>query len=61
MRVAFQHRAVHERSGVTLVSVADDVVFLTGIGAACAPLLSRGETRASASAQAAPLDLGDDG
>ena len=61
MRVAFEHRTVHERAGVALVGVADDVVLVTGVLAARTPLSAGGEACAAAAAQAALVDLVDYG
>ena len=61
VRVALEHRAVHERARVALVGVADDVVLLARVGAAEAPLLAGREAGAAAAAQAARLDFVDHG
>ena len=53
VRVVLEDGAVHERAGVALVAVADDVLALAGVGAAVAPLLAGGEAGAAAAAQAA--------
>ena len=60
VRVVFEHGAVHERAGVALVAVADEVVLVARVGAAEAPLLAGREAGAAAAAQAAGLDLVDD-
>ena len=53
VRIAFEHRAVHERAGIAFVGVADDVLFLlAGLGHG-APLEARGIARAAAPAQPA--------
>src|ERR1039457_7152477 len=57
MRVAFEHRAIHERAGIALVGVADDVFFLlAGLGHG-APFEARGIARAAPPAEAAADDL----
>ena len=61
VRVAFEHRAVHESAGVALVGVTDDVVDVAGIAAGRPPLLAGGEARSTAASQPAPFDLVDDG
>ena len=52
VRVALEHRAVHERAGVALVGVAEDVLLVAvGLGAEL-PLEAGGEAGAAAAAQA---------
>ena len=50
--VALHHAAVHERTGVALVAVADDVFFRALLFARAIPLASGGESAAAAAAQA---------
>ena len=58
--VPFEDGAVHERSGVALVGVADHVLLLVLRGQGELPLLARGEPAAAAAAQAGLHDLVDD-
>ena len=60
VRVAFEHRAVHERARVAFVGVAQDVLGLVVLLLREAPLHPRGEAGAAAAAQAAGEDLVDD-
>ena len=50
--VALHHAAVHERAGVALVAVADDVFLCALLLARAVPFASGGETAAAAAAQA---------
>ena len=50
--IALHHAAVHERTGVALVAVADDVFFRALLFARAIPLASGGESAAAAAAQA---------
>ena len=52
MGIAFQHRAIHKRAGVTLVRVADHIFLRRFVGGGQRPFASGGETAAAASAQA---------
>ncbi len=60
--VGFQHGAVHERAGVPLVGVADDVAYaVLALGVAAGfPLFPRREPAAAPTPQARGLDLLDD-
>ena len=63
MRVALEHRAVHERARVALVAVADEVLDCPSggiVGVGELPLLPGGEARAAAAAQPGGQDLLDD-
>ena len=60
VRVAFQHGAVHERTGIALVRVADDVFLRCLVRGAQRPLAAGGEPAAAAPAQAGIGDLLDD-
>jgi hypothetical protein len=61
VRVALQDATVHERAGVSLVGVTQDVLLVAlGLGGEL-PLEAGGEARAAAAAQAAHHDLLDDG
>ena len=60
VRVALEHRAVHERAGVALVRVAEDVLGLVVLLLGEAPLHPGGEAGAAAAAQAGGEDLLDD-
>ena len=57
---ALHRGAVHERAGVALVAVADDVLGEDVVARRRAPFAPGGEARAALAAQAALLDLGDD-
>ena len=60
VRVALDDGPVHERAGVALVGVAEDVLLVAlGLGGEL-PLEAGGEAGAAAAAQAALLDLGHD-
>ena len=58
--VALAHPTVHERPGIALVGVADQVFRLAGGVAAELPLPPRGKARAPAPAKATGRDLGND-
>jgi len=58
--IALQERTVHERTGVSLVSVADDVFLVSLRRSAEAPLEARGESAAPAAPEAGRLYLVDD-
>ena len=60
VRVALQDCPVHERAGVALVGVADDVLLVPGGVMAELPLEPGREPGAAAPAQAGPLDRVDD-
>ena len=60
MRVIFHNGAVHERAGVALVAVADDVFRRGFLALHLAPLLAGGESSAPAPAQVGLADLVDD-
>ena len=60
MRTALHGGAVHERAGVALVAVADDVLGEVVVAGGRAPLAPRGKARAALAAQAGLLDFGDD-
>src|SRR5690606_34304962 len=60
VRVALQHAAVHERTGITLVGVADHVLGCIRHGARDRPLLAGRKTRASPSTQAGGKHFLDD-
>ena len=55
--VALEHAAIHERAGVALVGVADDVLLVTGGLGHGGPLETGRETGAAATAKAALRDL----
>ena len=57
VRIALDHRAVHERAGVALVRVADEVLLVALRVARGVPLEPGGEARAAASGEAGDLDL----
>ncbi len=56
-RVALEHGAVHERAGVALVGVADEVLLAARLVVGDLPLLSGREAGAAAAAQARCDDL----
>ena len=60
VRERFEDHAVHERTRVAFVAVADDVLGRLGLLADHAPFLAGGETSAAAPAQAGRLDGLDD-
>ena len=60
VRVALEHRAVHERAGVALVRVAEDVLGVVVLLLGEAPLHPGGEAGAAAAAEAGGEDLFDD-
>ena len=60
VRVALQDGPVHERPGVALVGVADDVLLVARGVVAELPLEAGGEAGAAPAAQARALDLVDD-
>ena len=60
VRVAFEHGAVHEGTGVALVGVAEDVLDVGLLLLREAPLEAGRETGAAAAAQARGEDLVDD-
>jgi hypothetical protein len=51
MRVAFEHRPIHERARVPLVRVADDIAFVRRCVATRLPLLAGRKTAAAATAE----------
>ena len=59
--VALEDGAVHERAGVALVGITDDVLLVAGLVVGGLPLHAGGEARAAAAAQAGLLHLLDDG
>ncbi|KAF5040472.1 hypothetical protein DSECCO2_533210 [anaerobic digester metagenome] len=56
MWITFQQGTIHERAGVTLVTIADDVLFVFISIVYHLPLDVSGETAAATSAQAGFLD-----
>ena len=60
MGAALHGRTVHERAGVALVAVADDVLGPFVVACSAAPFATGGEARTALAAQAARLDLVDD-
>ena len=60
MRAAFHRRAVHERTGVTLVAVADNVLGEDVVAGGRAPFAPGGEAGAALAAQARFLNFSDD-
>ena len=52
VRIAFDHGPVHERAGIALISIADDVFFVPARLPAEFPLEARGEPRSAPAAQA---------
>ena len=60
VRVALKHGAIHERAGVALVGVADDIFLIRLILSREAPLESGRESAAASAAKAGVLDYLDD-
>src|SRR5208283_2259207 len=60
VRIAFEDRPVHERAGIALVGVADDVLDVAGRFAAQFPFHAGREPPAAAAAQAGFLDFAND-
>ena len=60
VRVALDGAAVHERPGVALVGVADDVLLVALLDGGVVPLHTRGEAATAAAAQTRPGDCVDD-
>ena len=56
MRIALEHAAVHERTGIALVGIADDVFFGAGRFGDGAPLQAGRESGTAAAAQSAADD-----
>ena len=57
VRIAFKHAAIHERSGVAFVGVADDVLLIAHSLAQELPFQARQKAGAAASAQLGRFDL----
>lgn len=58
--VTFQDTAVHERSGIALIRVADDVLLVAGRAAGELPLQARGKTGTPPAPQTRLFDFGND-
>ena len=59
MRVALQDRTVHERTGVTLIGVADHILLVGIIAAGNLPLQTGGKAGTATSSQSGALDQAD--
>ena len=60
VRIALQHRAVHESAGIAFVGIAKDILLVRLVGSRKAPLDAGREAAAAAPAQAGVLDGLDD-